>query len=118
MKKFLMWITVNSIFVGCLIAGFFFGYDGLLNIAGFYAWFLSIMVWFLFIPEAQEKLIAKGQRMGSVPSWLNTTVDLFIVALFVYHTYFVIAIFYTIHIFAQSTARDQINAGIDEKEGK
>ena len=94
MKQF-KYFLMNGIFVACIYFGLFENIEGAKNLTLFIAWFTSIMSLFLLTNAAQENLVKVGK---AVPRWLDVTLDISIIATFVWFNWVWTGVAYTIHL--------------------
>lgn len=96
------WLLVNSLFAASLWFGLVQGIEGFRNIGLFIAWLTIVTSVFFFTDAAQKHLREKGP---SVPLLIDWLFDAAITGLFVWHGYWVTAIFYVVHVILLNGAR-------------
>lgn len=98
--KILRWILVNSSIMICFLYGVNYN-ENILNMAVFLLWVLAILSFVFFWKQvAISKFQKEPNFKPSVPRWIDILYDCCLVLILAYYAYFVLAIFYIIHIFA------------------
>ena len=101
MKKKLIWISVNGLFLASLYLGFVVGVDGFYRTSMFVAWVTILLSPFILHDDVVSKMRERGRPM---PNAINIAFDLIVVGIFVWFGAVVTGSFYLVHMFIQEAA--------------
>lgn len=93
----LRWVLMNGLMLGGLVAGLVYGIDGARNVGLFMVWFCFVGSWGVFSEDLQKE-VAKENKPPAVPPWIDGMLDSSVVVLLVWHSLWISAVAYTLHI--------------------
>ena len=101
MNKVQFWVLWNALIIVVMYLGLNLGVEGAKNIIMFYAWMSFVLSLF----ADQDASLAKLRQYGRVvPAIFNVTVDVVIVAWFIWFGFWMTGIAYLVHLFLVEAA--------------
>ena len=102
MKDIIKWALYTGAVLGALLVGLLYNLPSLAMLAVIIYWITGIVAFLtlgvLSSEEGKKQLTAGKATLSKVPKWLDALKDICVVAVLVYFTYPVLAIFYALHI--------------------
>ena len=112
------WGLVNGAFAIFVVLGPGFGINGATNIALFFAWLTFILTSVLLNDDLKEKFLENKDFEMSVPVWIDLTFDFCITAIFLWNSFWLTAIAYTIHTLILANFRKEYKKYWEQKENE